>query len=327
MRGGRIFILLGIIVAALVAVLFFAFFQPQATPETVTAPATQVPERDVVAALVDIPANTVLTDTETFLTTTKVSELQYNADPTRYFTNFAELQSKITTISISANSPITKDMVREGGLSLLMPTAVADQPSRKAIPFQVNNLTGVADLLQPGDFVDLIVTFKFERNYLRPSIQYNQENNTYSVIFNDDKFTDGSAKTLAQNIQVLKISKPQAATDGTPTPSSDGEPPQTAEDGSVVGADGSTQPAGDTLIPGSWVVVLAVTDQEAEIIRYSLQQASSMALVLRGRGDTTVEQTLGVTLNILVSQYGLPEPQPFLPPPAPITDLTPTPGP
>ena len=94
-----------------------------------------------------------------------------------------------------------------------------------------------------------------------------------------------------------------------------------------MGADGSTQPAGDTLIPGSWVVVLAVTDQEAEIIRYSLQQASSMALVLRGRGDTTVEQTLGVTLNILVSQYGLPEPQPFLPPPAPITDLTPTPGP
>lgn len=327
MRGGRIFILLGIIVAALVAVLFFVFFQPQTTPQQVTTPPTAVPERDIVVALVDIPANTVLTDTETFLTTGKIAEPQYNADPTRYFTNFAELQSKITTSSIAANNPITKDVVREGGLSLLMPTPAADQPSRKAIPFQVNNLTGVADLLQPGDFVDLIVSFKIELNYLRPSIQYNQENNTYNVIFTDDKYTDGTTKTLAQNIQVLKISKPQVAAEGTPTPAAEGAPPQTAEDGSVVNADGTNRPAGDTFVPGNWIVVLAVTDQEAEIIRYSLQQANSMTLVLRGRGDTAVEQTLGVTLDILMSQYGLPEPKPFLPPPAPITDLTPTVGP
>lgn len=327
MRGGRIFLLLGLVIAALAAVLLFVFFQTPSTPTQVATSPTAVPEREIIVALVDIPANTVLTDTETFLTVGRIPEPQYNAAPDRYFTNTADLQSMITTRSIAANNAITKDSVRDGGLSLVMPTPAPDQPSRKAVAFQVNNLTGVADMLQPGDFVDLIVSFKLELSYLRPSIQYNAANNTYNIIYNDDKYTDGTTKTLAQNIQVLRVVKPQAAEEGTPTPSSANPPPETNADGSVVGSEGANQPAGDTFVPGNWLLVLAVTDQEAEIIRYSLQQSTSMALVLRGRGDTAVEQTLGVTLDILMSQYGLPEPQPFLPPPAPINELTPTAGP
>ena len=49
------------------------------------------------------------------------------------------------------------------------------------------------------------------------------------------------------------------------------------------------------------MLVLAVTDQEAEIIKLSREQGNGITLVLRGRGDTAVENTVGATIDLLVS--------------------------
>jgi pilus assembly protein CpaB len=38
-----------------------------------------------------------------------------------------------------------------------------------------------------------------------------------------------------------------------------------------------------------------------------------ITLVLRGRGDTAVENTIGATIDLLVSQFGLPLPNPAAP--------------
>jgi pilus assembly protein CpaB len=332
MRGGRLFLLLGVVIAALAALLLLFFLQPSAaTPSDIPLAPTPVPNRRIVVARSDIPANTVLTDTETFLTTEDIPETEFNAQPGAYFTSVADLNDKITVRQIAATERIMQQDVRDGGLSLLMPTAEAGQPAPKAIPFQVGNLTGVADLLQPGDFVDLVVTFQIERDYIRPSLTSDPTTGAFTVSFVDDTFTDASTKTLVQNIQVLRVLKPRVETDGTPTPAAESSAPATGPDGQPVEGGQATQQqggtSGDTFVAGNWIVVLAVTDQEAEIIRYSLQQSSGMALVLRGRGDTAVETTLGVTMNILMSQFGLPQPQPQLPPPAPLSALTPTPGP
>jgi pilus assembly protein CpaB len=56
-----------------------------------------------------------------------------------------------------------------------------------------------------------------------------------------------------------------------------------------------------------------VTDQEAEIIKFSREQNNALTLVLRGRGDTATETTIGATIDLLVSQYGLPVPDPAAP--------------
>ena len=48
-------------------------------------------------------------------------------------------------------------------------------------------------------------------------------------------------------------------------------------------------------------------------------------LVLRGRGDSAIETTTGATLDLLVSQYGLPLPQPAVPAVSEPSDLTPLP--
>ena len=124
--------------------------QPQvAEPLTPTLP-TEAPKRRVIVARIDIPNNTVLTDTETYLEPSDIPEVDYNARPNQYFTSIGELQGKVTLQAITAAQPILKSDVIEGGLSLQIPPAAPNEPRPKAYPLQVNNLSGVADQIRPG---------------------------------------------------------------------------------------------------------------------------------------------------------------------------------
>jgi pilus assembly protein CpaB len=183
----------------------------------------------------------------------------------------------------------------------------------------VENLSGVADQITPGDFVDVIASFRITRSFLRPGV-----NEQGQIIIKEDSVADLlSTKTLVQNVQVLKVVKPPAAPEGTPTPGGpppdQAGPPQTDASGQPAGAGGAEgQPAqpgqpsqpGETLTAGTWILVLALTDQEAEIVKFSREQNNAITLVLRGRGDTATETTIGATLDLLVSSFGLPVPNP-----------------
>jgi pilus assembly protein CpaB len=72
-------------------------------------------------------------------------------------------------------------------------------------------------------------------------------------------------------------------------------------------------------------LILAVTDQQAEILKFSIERGTGITLVLRGRGDTANETTLGATLDLLVSNFGLPLPNPAAPAVGGQEDLTPLP--
>ena len=67
-----------------------------------------------------------------------------------------------------------------------------------------------------------------------------------------------------------------------------------------------------------------MTDQQAEVLKFS-GETGVITLVLRGRGDTALETTIGSTLEILVSQYGLPVPGAVPPEVISPNDLTPVP--
>jgi len=65
------------------------------------------------------------------------------------------------------------------------------------------------------------------------------------------------------------------------------------------------------LLENQWqVVVLALTDQQAELIELSQKLEARITLVLRGSGDTSQEKTVGATFDLLVSEFGLPMPEP-----------------
>jgi pilus assembly protein CpaB len=319
-RGGRLILLLGVLIAAAAALFLYVFLQrPQPVTELPNVPTPEPPKKQIVVARIDIPNNSVLTDTETFLDTGEISEAEFNARPRDYFTSVGELQGKVTLHDISAAEPIFRGDVQEAGLSLQVPPAAPNEARPKAFPLLVGNLSGVADQIKPGDVVDVLVSFRFTRTFLRPG--FNEQG---QIIIKEETLTDlQSTKTLAQNVQVLKVIKPPAAPEGTPTPGgpppNQEGPPQTDETGQQTQPgqpDQTAQPGqpntGDTITPGSWILIVALTDQEAEIVKLSREQGV-ITLVLRGRGDTAVENTIGATLDLLVSQFGLPLPNPPAP--------------
>src|SRR5690349_5864428 len=126
-RGGRLLLLLGVVIAAAAALfLYFVQSSPGTTPANI-AP-TAVLTKQVVVARIDIPNNTVLTDTETFLDLSEIPESEYNANPNQYFTGFAEVQGKLTLRLIQATEPIRPNDVTDAGLSLQIPVAAANEP-------------------------------------------------------------------------------------------------------------------------------------------------------------------------------------------------------
>jgi pilus assembly protein CpaB len=326
-RGGRLFLLLGILILIVGALAYFVLSQPNLANQNQLPQPTQELTRKIIIARIDIPNNTVITDTAGFLTTGDIPESEFAAAPDQYFTSDSQLMNKQTLRAISFNERIRKADVTDPGLSIQIPTALPNQPRVKAIPFQVNNLTGVADQIKPNDSVDVLASFIVKRTYLRPGVGADNQ-----ITIKEEPFEGQSTKTLLQNIQVLQIRKPAPPAEGTPTP---GGPPQSAppptdntgqvtQSGSgTTGGQGAS--ASDQLQPGNWLLVLAVTDQQAELLKFALEQGTGLTLVLRGRGDSAIETTTGATFDLLVSQYGVPIPQPAAPALLNQNELTPIP--
>jgi pilus assembly protein CpaB len=200
------------------------------------------------------------------------------------------------------------------------------------VPVQVDNLSGVADQIRPGDFVDILGSFEIQRTIIRPSFGDNNQ-----IILKEEPLTGRSVKTLIQNVQVLQVLKP-AAPQGTPgqeaapPPAQQQGPPQTDASGQPIQQGQQGQPTQQstgpqttgTFQPGEWILTLALTDQQAEVLKFSVD-AGAISLVLRGRGDTAVDTTIGATLSLLVTQFGLPLPGVAVPEVISPSDLTPIP--
>jgi pilus assembly protein CpaB len=331
-RGGRLFLLLGILLLVAAALAYFVLTQPPTpSPDLVPTPTVEL-RKNVVIARIDIPANTILTDTETFLDVIDIPESEFNAAPGQYFESTADLQNKQTVRQINFNDRIRRTDITDPGLSILIPTAQPNQPRPKAVPVQVDNLSGVADQIRPGDFVDILGSFEIQRTVIRPGFGENNQ-----IVLKEEAITGRSVKTLIQNVQVLQVLKP-AAPPGTPgaegqaPPAQEQGPPATDASGQPVQpgqAPGQpTQSTGPqttgTFQPGEWILTLALTDQQAEIVKFSVE-AGSISLALRGRGDAAVDTTIGSTMSLLVSQFGLPLPGGAVPEVISPSDLTPIP--
>lgn len=315
-RGGRLILLLGVLIAALVALAVIFLLPGNATPNTeINSEPTAEPRQRIVIARSDIPRNTLLNDATTLLDYTEIPESVFNASPEDYFQDVAELASKVTINSISATSPVRVRDVKDPGLSASIPEAVEGQPRTKAYALLVSNLSGVADEITVGDFVDVLTSFSVVQTYLRPG--FNEEG---AIRFVEEQFTGTTTKAIIQNVQVLRVRRPEVAPAGTTTPTVESQAPQLDENGQPIepGAttgDTTTGTAGSSITPGSWVLLLALTNQQAEILEFSrkTEGASGITLVLRGRGDTVIEDTQGATFDLLVTNFGLPLPQPAAP--------------
>ncbi len=328
-RGALLILLIGliIIIGGLAAFLILRGSEPadttSQTPE-VPPPPTEVPRVLVVQARVDLEANTLLND-PTVLEVAEVPITEF--DEAQEFSKISDVLGKLLINPVPAGQPIRRADLRDAGLAQRIPTPEPGQPRVKAYPLFVNNLSGVADQIGVNDFVDVVATFSVERAVVRPG-GFVEVGGQLVREFLYETQTFFTTKTIIQRAQVLQIVRPAIPT----TPSEGGEqgtgttetitPPQSS---SLPQVDASGQPITggqvieggtggvSTLTEGFWMVVLGLTDQEIELMEFALQSNARIVLALRGADDAAIEETSGVTLDLLVREFGLPLPRPLQP--------------
>jgi pilus assembly protein CpaB len=171
-------------------------------------------------------------------------------------------------------------------------TSITCPPEQRCISVQVDQVSGVGTLIQPGDWVDAVVGFTADKF---PVVTVNPQDESITPVAG---INATSVKSLLQGIQVVGTLLPPPPTDANGNPVSDG-----------------------TSLNGQQeIVILSVTAQQAELVKFA-QMDGSMSLVLRSSkdfqdpNDPTIpvsplpSETSGVILKTLVDEYGVLVPQ------------------
>jgi pilus assembly protein CpaB len=314
--------------------------EPTATPEGPAPEPTADPGVDIVVARIDLPIGTYISDTQTLLDVSNISTLRYEERAEKLFraAEIGDIREKVLKVPLFAGDPFEKDFLGEPGLSQRIPVAEPNTLRDKAFPMEVDKFTGVADQIMVGDTVDIVVTFKVQRRiYLPPSQSVvGVRDLSIGMTVEDDAGDNADAaattaqdqaaasvsrpvetrefittKTIVQQAQVLSILRPPpptpvpvAAEDEEPDPDNPPPPTPVEEEPSTSGAPPKT------VTEGTWLVVLALSNQEVEMITFAQQSEAKLSLVLRGAGDKAYEPTQGTSFDLMFSEFGLPMPQP-----------------
>jgi len=171
-------------------------------------------------------------------------------------------------------------------------------PGEKAIAFEVDRVTGLDFLIQPGDHVDIVLAQTVQ--VLQPTVDTvdsPQEEQRFETIPGLENAR--TVKTILQDRRVLYVSARNLVVQpvATPQPGEEEAPAQ-------------EQPQVDSVI-----IVIAGSAQDAEVIKFAQNQLGNLGpltAILRRTLDTAEEvpneETTGVTIDILFEEYGIPIP-------------------
>jgi Flp pilus assembly protein CpaB len=250
----------------------------------------------VVVASVDIPLSTRIRADQV---TTKVVDLA--AITPGAFIDPSQVIGQVVRQPVAAGAQITGATI--GATSGGVITNVDCPATLRCMSVQVDQVTGVGTVIKTGDYVDMVVGFN---NF--PVITTSPTDNSVTVVTGLNSL---SVKLLLQGMQVMGtlLPPPATTTEAAPAPSGSA-PPSTG---------------GSTALNGQQeIVILAVTAQQAEVLKFAqLDGAGSIAnvsLALRSVGDfidpvtgaplpPVDSQTTGVTLKVLVDNYGVLPPE------------------
>jgi len=199
-------------------------------------------------------------------------------------------------VNIPKGTQVSQEALSGGGQA---PIEAQLKPGEKAIAFQVDRVTGLDFLLQPGDHIDVV---------LASDVQPVQETQDSIIARKTDKalparyeLVNGlnnvrTVKTILQDRRVLYVSatriKSAQAPSATPSPGQAAQAQQ--QDLEVV------------------IIVIAGSDQDAELIKFAqsnLGEQGALSAILRDTQDTVSNVvTTGISLSQLIKLYGVPIP-------------------
>ena len=280
-RTSRLVLLLGIFLAALtfVVVLFVANpTSPGGGGGGTSSTPTQPPNISVVVANSDIPLGTVVTaDTASTLFTSKT--IPAGAAETNVLIDTSQAIGKTFRTNLLTGQQVHSTDFQNRAVQLTVPAG------KRAFPVQVNELTGVLNLLDVGDTVDLIISL---RGDAFPVVQV---------------LADGSV-TVVSGINPLSVKLPLLLQDIQIIGVLDAPAPAPAEGQAAPAA--TPKPA---ITGANKLLVLAVTPQQAEVLLFA-RTAGTLDAILRPASDAgQTVQTTGIILKTLVDVYKILPPE------------------
>ena len=298
-RSNRLILLIGALLAVVAFVGVILLFGNSTTGGTATATPTAPTTAQVVFAKVDIPIGTVVTADMVELRTVAIAAATPDSIP-----DPGLAVSKTVRHDVKAGTELTYGFFIDTGQT----SNVTDNLplGLRAMAIQVDQVTGVGTLIHTGDSVDVVIAMKIQ------SLIPDRATPGQVIKIGDPQST---VKMIIQNLRVVGTLLPPPVAAPAPAANEQGAPSPTPA---------PSQPT--TNLSGQQeIVVLAVTPDQAEAIRYAQlngdtgtatdRGTTSIAVVLRSPKDylnasgspivPPLEKTDGVVLQTLIDKYGV----------------------
>ena len=282
-RSNRLVILVGVLLAVLAFVAIVILLnqrEAEVAPEEV--------QETVLVATEDI-------DIGEEITPDKVEELQVPPEAVQgtSLISTSAVSGQPALFAIPEGSQVTGEAIGIGTERVIDLPALL-QPGEKAIAFQVDRVTGLDFLVKPGDTIDVVLSEQISVLQETADSAANADENAptrFEAVTGLEN--QRTVKAVLQDKRVLYVSQTRAIEpEDTVDTDGDGVPDAPAEEVPI-----------DTVI-----VVFAGTTQDAEIIKFAqndLTEQGSLTAIVRNADDDEVVETLGITIDQLISEFGL----------------------
>lgn len=289
---------LGLGVAAFLYITAGTPIDPDNPPAGTVPTIIPEPDIEILEAASDIPANRLITgaDRESLFQVSPVRPSEVTDNDVRADEFSSLIQGQVTKSSIRGGDRIKKDAFRAAGVAELIPTAVPGQSSRKAMTVFINDLGNIA---ADGNTADIIASYNVSSWFM----EFSSVNREGDLTYEKREYPDVTTKVIGQNIPILKVLPPTIIDPQTGAQPAPAAPPVPGPDGVIPPPQPTTEPV---FVQGSqWQVVLAVTEQEAELIDYTRNKLGFLSLIIRRADDQEIVSTTGVTMDLLMRLYGV----------------------
>jgi Flp pilus assembly protein CpaB len=295
-RSSRLIIIVGVILAvvAFAGIIWWGRQSGTSTGSTVSggAAATVAVTTPVVQAAANIPLGAVIAANQVTVKTVPATSAPVNA-----FSDTSQVVGRIARQAITAGDTITTADFASGNTAQGDQIVEALKSGFRAMAVEVDQGSGVGTLIQPGDRVDVVIALTIQEYLPQPST--GPTSSTPPVALPAQPVT---VKDIIQNVEVLGTLTPPVTTTTTGQTQTQAAP----SPGAALGLNNQQM-----------IVILAVTAQQAEVIKYAQVEAVSntaagattmpITLILRAPADASAppDKTSGIVLKTLVDQYGV----------------------
>lgn len=324
-KGGRIFILLGVTLALLAAVLAIFAFQDTAEPEDEDEPEEQMIE--VIEAARDIPVNHVITDDD--IEVTEVEESTVSPGTAR---STGQVLGLATSGDIVDGQRVLMANLATPGLSHVV------NDGMRAVALPIDRVNALGGMIRADDRIDIVYSIGLQiedfaeelRDAIAEQLQTPQEGeeggeeqqpqipdlseiplpgepgSSFTIMTSDEN--EPVTKLLLQNIRVVRVVAGDVTVDDDGRIISNDE--AQSEDEEEEEETSTPEAEEPDRLPSADMLILEVDPAAAELVKFILDYEGQFQVALRGPDDDEVVETSGMTFRQMIEDLGLPVPRP-----------------